>query len=132
MSNLARAWLDFARDDLRMAELAFKDGIYNQACFHAQQCAEKSLKAVLQLRVSVPKVHSLPELGEFCKEQGFHFEEMERRLNFLDRFYTATRYPFIIGMLPEGAPTKEDGQEALRIAEAIFQWASSLVGKTKQ
>jgi len=131
MRDLARAWLDFARDDLRMAELASKEGIHNQACFHAQQCAEKALKAVIQLNIKVPKVHSLPELGEVCKEQGFHFEKMGERLNSLDRFYTSTRYPFITGMLPEGTPTAEDAREALRIASEIFRWASSLVEEAK-
>ena len=131
MRDPAKAWLDFARDDLRMAELALKEGIYNQACFHAQQCAEKALKAVIQLKIKVPKVHSLPELGEVCKEQGVHFEKMDERLNFLDRFYTLTRYPFITGMLPEGAPTEGDAQEAIGIASEILRWASSLVEEPK-
>lgn len=30
-------WISFARDDLRMAELALNEGIYNQVCFHAHQ-----------------------------------------------------------------------------------------------
>jgi len=131
MRDLAKAWLDFAHDDLRMAELALKEDISHQACFHAQQCAEKALKAVIQLKIKVPKVHSLPELGEVCKEHGIHFEKMRERLNFLDRFYTSTRYPFITGMFPEGAPTGRDAREAIAIASEIFRWASSLVEEAK-
>lgn len=131
MRDLAKAWLDFARDDLRMAELAFKEAIYNQACFHAQQCAEKALKAVIQLKTKVPKVHSLPELGEVCREQGIHLEKMDERLNFLDRFYTLTRYPFITGLLPEGAPTEGDAREAIAIASEILYWASARVEEAK-
>ena len=38
-------WLAFAKDDLRIAELAMSEGIYNQVCFHSEQCVEKVLKA---------------------------------------------------------------------------------------
>jgi HEPN domain-containing protein len=37
-------WLAFARDDLRIAELALNEGLYNQVCFHSEQCVEKVLK----------------------------------------------------------------------------------------
>ena len=40
----AAHWLDFAGDDLRMADLAFSEEIFNQVCFHAQQAAEKCLE----------------------------------------------------------------------------------------
>jgi len=35
-------WIVFAQEDLKMAELALKEEIYNQACFHSQQCVEKA------------------------------------------------------------------------------------------
>jgi HEPN domain-containing protein len=38
-------WLIFAREDLRIAELAMNEGLYNQVCFHSEQCVEKVLKA---------------------------------------------------------------------------------------
>jgi HEPN domain-containing protein len=43
------AWLAKAQADLRMCELAARADtpMWDQACFHAQQCAEKSLKALL-------------------------------------------------------------------------------------
>jgi HEPN domain-containing protein len=44
MCEESEHWLAFAREDLCMAELALPAGIYNQACFHAQQCAEKAVK----------------------------------------------------------------------------------------
>jgi HEPN domain-containing protein len=37
-------WLEFAQQDLRMAQIAFSEQIYNQACFHCQQAAEKFLR----------------------------------------------------------------------------------------
>ncbi len=62
-------WLDFAREDLRIAELALTDGLYNQVCFHAQQGVEKMLKAFLKSRQqSVPRTHALTELLALCRD----------------------------------------------------------------
>ena len=47
MNEAVNRWLVFAREDLRMAELALAEGIFNQVCFHAQQCVEKAIKSWL-------------------------------------------------------------------------------------
>ncbi len=44
MNEAVERWLIFAREDLRMAELALVEGIFNQVCFHAQQCVEKAIR----------------------------------------------------------------------------------------
>ena len=44
MSKAGDRWWQMASDDLRVAELILREGIYHQACFHAQQCVEKALK----------------------------------------------------------------------------------------
>ena len=44
MNEAIEHWLIFAHQDLRMAELALDEGIYNQVCFHSQQCVEKAIK----------------------------------------------------------------------------------------
>ena len=48
MKEATERWLMFARQDMRMAELAPSEGIFNQACFHAQQCVEKAIKGWLE------------------------------------------------------------------------------------
>lgn len=35
MHEHAERWLAFAREDLRMAELAMAEALWNQVCFHA-------------------------------------------------------------------------------------------------
>ncbi len=44
MNENSKRWLYFAYEDLRVAELVWGQAIYNQVCFHAQQCIEKALK----------------------------------------------------------------------------------------
>jgi HEPN domain-containing protein len=55
-------WLAKSLSDLKMAELALEADtpLPDQACFHAQQCAEKSLKALLVgAGLEVPRTHDL-------------------------------------------------------------------------
>jgi len=53
--NEGSNWLMFAREDLRVAELAMQDRLYNQVCFHSQQCVEKSLKGSVDENFMDPK-----------------------------------------------------------------------------
>ncbi len=46
MRSQAKAWLDSARDDLRVAEeIIDKDELTHMVAFHCQQAMEKSFKA---------------------------------------------------------------------------------------
>jgi HEPN domain-containing protein len=45
MNKTVEYWLTFAHEDLRMAELSIREEIYNQTCFHSQQCKELILLA---------------------------------------------------------------------------------------
>ena len=120
MMNEAQKWLTFAHDDVRMASLAYQEAIYNQTCFHAQQCVEKCLKALLVARGSVPpKVHSIAKLLALLDEQPF--DDLRKELIAFDRFYVPTRYPEALpGTLPEGLPTEQDAREALALAQEVF------------
>ena len=58
-------WLRLANDDIVVAVDAQQRQIYHLSCFHAQQAAEKLLKALLAERETIiPKVHSLQEFIE--------------------------------------------------------------------
>ena len=63
----ASRWLEYANGDLRTAIAIAKDPDVppRSACFHAQQCAEKSLKAALiHVGIEPPKLHNLASLVE--------------------------------------------------------------------
>jgi len=122
MKEEAKRWLTFAQEDLKVAELVLEESIYNQVCFHSQQAGEKALKALIEEKVKVPKEHRLPKLFKICQELGYNLEKFQENLEFLDKFYTFTRYPFIVGMLPEGYPTKEDALKALGFAKEIYSF----------
>ncbi len=127
MNERVKKWLSFAEEDLKTASIVLKEEIYNQACFHSQQCAEKCLKALIESKGKVPKVHRFLELLSICKKSGFDIEKWRDSLEFLDKFYTISRYPFIIGTLPGGLPLKNDAEKAVEIAEEIFKETKSIL-----
>jgi HEPN domain-containing protein len=63
-------------------------------CFHAQQCAEKYLKAFLQEQErNVPKTHQLLDLLKLCKEVDPSLEILLPDLREIERFSVNVRYP---------------------------------------
>ncbi len=126
--NESERWLRFARQDLRMAELAMNDGLYNQVCFHAQQCVEKAIKGLLAHQGSVPpRTHHLGDLLNLLDPNPL--EQMRLEVQLLDRFYLPTRYPDALpGMLPEGLPDEKDASQALAVARDVLQRIEQILG----
>ncbi len=121
-------WLLFAYEDLRVAEWANQEGLYNQACFHAQQCAEKSIKALLLYHDKLPpKTHALAKLISLLPANTFG--ELREKILLLDRFYIPTRYPDALpGSLPDSLPSHKDAEGALETARQVYAIARKLMG----
>jgi HEPN domain-containing protein len=121
MSEAIERWLAYAREDLRMAELALMEGIFNQVCFHAQQCVEKAIKGWLQRQGQVPpRTHRMADLLPLLLPDVMG--ELSNGLLLLDRFYIPTRYPDALpGTLLEGLPGRRDAEEALSLAQSALQ-----------
>jgi HEPN domain-containing protein len=66
MTPITREWVEKAESDYRIASREARvrrEPSYDGVCFHAQQCAEKYLKARLQeAGVEFPKTHDAEEL----------------------------------------------------------------------
>lgn len=89
MQSDVERWLHFAREDLRMAELALEEEIFNQVCFHSQQSAEKSIKSLLRLQEKTPpRTHLMGDLLRLLDPNPFQSFAVEVLL--LDRFYIPT------------------------------------------
>lgn len=117
-------WLQFAEEDFLSAKALLEKKIYNQVCFHSQQAAEKMLKAFLKSQGMVPpKIHSLLELLEMCKEKDNEFVALQKGCEYLSRFYLPARYPDALpGSLPEGLPNSEEAGRSLVLAKEIMDF----------
>lgn len=129
----AQRWMAFAHQDLRMAELALDAEIFNQTCFHAQQCAEKCLKACLAAGGALlPRTHLIADLlQQLPAPAQSAIADLEQDLVALDQFYIPTRYPDALpGSLPEGLPQRPHATAALATAcrcyERTAQWLAGL------
>jgi HEPN domain-containing protein len=70
MSKPVDEWVEKAEEDFHVAlslRRVRRYSTHNSVCFHAQQCIEKYLKAILEKRGSiVHKIHALPVLLDQC------------------------------------------------------------------
>ena len=69
-ADLVRGWLLKAESDLTTASLCISaDQALDTACFHAQQAAEKTIKAYLTAyEIDFPFIHNLEKLVELCAQ----------------------------------------------------------------
>ena len=108
-------WVDKAEEDYRvMAAIAgLNPPAHDAVCFHAQQAAEKYLKAVLAERViAFPKVHDLTRLLDLIDPAINELSAMRADLDALSRLSVQVRYP---GFSTDSAKAEEAG----RIAAAV-------------
>jgi len=94
---LVAEWVSKAEGDFVTAgrELrARKSPNYDAVCFHAQQCAEKYLKATLQGNDKhIPKIHFLLELLTIILKFDTSYEFLKADLEVLEDYSVRFRYP---------------------------------------
>ncbi len=111
MTPLIQEWVDKAEEDWNAAQILYrarKHPGYNAACFHAQQCAEKYLKARLQeANTSFSRTHNLILLHNLVSPVEPGWNVMVADLAVLNSYSVDLRYP---GM----AVTKADAGDAIK------------------
>jgi HEPN domain-containing protein len=122
--NDPRAWVKRAEEDFELARASLrrKKPFTASACFHAQQCAEKYMKALLVSKgTDFPKTHDLLLLNNLCSNAGLFLEINPKFLNTLTDFAVRTRYP-------GEEPILEEAKEALGHAKLVRELARNLLG----
>lgn len=120
-------WLRYARSDLALARVQRPaDVLLDTLCFHAQQAAEKSLKAVLLLQgIRFPYTHDIARLITLVSEAVVSWPEELDQASGLSEYAADARYPGSRESISE-----EDYRQALTIAEQVFAWAESLISSS--
>jgi len=116
-------WLRRAHSDLVLARLNLPAGVVlEDLCFHAQQAAEKALKAVLVAsEISSPRTHSIRMLIDLIPED-LGVPELVQDAAALTDYAVLSRYP---GNLE---PVEVDEyREAIDLAEAVVKWSMAVV-----
>jgi HEPN domain-containing protein len=120
-----RDWLARANSDLVLARLPLPTGaLYEDLCFHAQQAAEKALKAVYQYHGwTFRYTHDLKELVTDLKQAGLVVPPEVDDATVLTSFAWESRYP---GM--SEPVSKKEYRDAVHHAEAVVAWAERQIG----
>ena len=97
MSNSVVEWIEKADEDFHVALSLRRVRLHpshNAVCFHAQQCVEKYLKAVLEKQGAViRKIHALPVLLDQCVEAHPLLIAMRPDMVRLSVYAVEFRYP---------------------------------------
>jgi HEPN domain-containing protein len=116
MKNETGEWIEKAEGDINTArrELnALEYPNYDAACFHAQQCAEKYLKArLVEAGCAFPRIHDLGKLLDLILPLEPKWEYFREKLNELTSLGVEVRYP---GMTAD----RDEAEEAVRTAEQV-------------
>ena len=93
---VVREWITKAENDLKNAANTLKMGEdcpTDTVCFHAQQCSEKYLKALMVWKgIPFPKTHDLSSLIALLPKDLQNLLSVEEQ-ELLTEYATVTRYP---------------------------------------
>jgi HEPN domain-containing protein len=121
VSNRSKDWLAQSVRDLEHARSAKLEGRHEWACFAAQQCAEKAVKALHLSLGQEAWGHVIARL--LIELPSPPPEDLIDKAKVLDNFYIPTRYA---NGHPEGAPFEHYGaiqsEEAIRYAGEILEF----------
>jgi HEPN domain-containing protein len=115
--NKVMQWLSFADEDIKLASYALTLGTgspYRLVAYHAQQCAEKYLKAFLVCHnVDFPYTHNIRRLLKLCGKHAGWVQALKDAEELTPYAITA-RYPG-----EDEVVTREEAQRAVEIAQRV-------------
>jgi HEPN domain-containing protein len=113
----AAAWAQKAEHDILDADnnIAAEQTPWDMVCFHAQQAAEKYLKALLVARGELPpRIHDLDALLERCLAHDPTLSDLRADCTDLASYAVEVRYPDDLFEM-----TESDGRRAIAAARRV-------------
>jgi HEPN domain-containing protein len=128
MQAITGDWIKKAEGDLATAErepAAEESPNYDGACFHAQQCAEKYLKArLIEAKISFPKTYDLEAILNLTLPLEQDWEQLRADLNSLSSNAVETRYPSYFA-------DRKDAEWAVEMARKVRKLVRRSLGLPK-
>jgi len=118
-SEIVSGWLRKAESDLRVLDASLDVDALDAACFHAQQAAEKYLKAYLvHSGISFPYTHNLAKLVELCAGVDPAFHSLIAIAEPLTPYAVEMRYD--AEFWPEDDVAREARALAIQVRDAVL------------
>jgi len=126
MSDEASAWLQYARENLLVAEMTLQAGLLNPCLQNAQQAVEKTLKAMRVRRNMTPKrTHSIRDLNRDLVRLGLETGLTEDDCELLDSIYVGSKHP-LDSLLPESPPEFAVCERCIKLAKQALAMAENV------
>ena len=119
MRPQTKRWLEYAQDDLDTAKVTYDGERWGATSLHAQQAAEKALKALWFEKEGAepPRTHDLVRLAQDAGYPDDRYAELDE----MTQSYIVSRYPDAIDA--RGAKIDRDMAEEHRaLAEGVVRW----------
>jgi HEPN domain-containing protein len=127
MKPITLEWIDKAEGDWTSAQREYRARQrpnYDAACFHAQQCAEKYLKARLEeAGIAFSRTHNLTSLLTLALTVEPTWTVLQLHLTALNIYAVAFRYPGSSATKINAANALRAGREVRRIIRQSFSLA---------
>lgn len=123
LPEIVQQWLSRAQSDLHLGEAALEipGVILEDACFHAQQCAEKALKGLLSYyEIPYPRTHILEVLIDLLKETDVEVPDFVDQAYILTQYAVQTRYPGVWEPV-----MNDEANKALKLAAIVLRWVET-------
>ena len=134
MKKQADQWLTFANYDLvTITEIIENELLTATVAFHAQQCIEKSLKAILSFHdLKIPRIHDLRKLYSTVSDTEKNLLIDSDLIDQLNQVYIDTRYPADFGLMPEGKPSITKANEFHKLARDVYDRVVELINSNSE
>ena len=120
-------WLQKANDDY-ISATTLMDKVFPPqieiACYHCQQCVEKTLKAFcVENNIAFPRTHDLTILCNLCILKEPRFSSLLNSCGILSPYSTQTRYPNTMQV------SESDARAAIKMAKKILNFTQTKILK---
>lgn len=115
-------WIKQANHDLAVARANYKNKFFADACYSAEQSAQKALKGYLYFKgLRQVWTHSVKNLIEACSKYDKDFSQLTDSGIILDQYYIPTRYPDVLAppAVPFESYTETQATESIELAKKI-------------
>ncbi len=124
MKPITAEWVRKAEGDWEAAQKMYrarKIPVYDAACYHCQQCAEKYLKAkLIEAGIAFAKTHDLQSLLKLILPIEPSWLSLDAQLDALNKFAVVYRYPGNDATKADAKQAVQDCREVRRIIRQAF------------
>ena len=119
MKDEAKIWLSYALENLKSSEILLESSLFNPCLQNAQQCVEKSMKALLiEKGITTKKTHDIFEINRIIKTNKIQISITDDECDIINTIYLPSKYP-LGSVLPDFIPDHKFCKDIITISKKV-------------